>query len=158
MKTKPLKWNVDWNDLSKKDKFLVDFPFLGTLDKAIADIEKQLKGRRHADLDEWNKYPSEIKALAFKLNQRIKEEIWESDIFLPEDPADIPLSNHITDKWDLLPMYMQIIEKEMKIKMDIEFWENLDKMKYIEAIERIYKKKTERIESPNSDSAAAKSE
>jgi hypothetical protein len=149
MKYKPLKWNVNWNKLSKKENFLIDFPFIGTYDKAIADIEKQLKNRKISDLDEWNKYPLEIKEFAFTLNKRIKEEIWGSNIFLPEDPADIPLSNHITDKWDVLPMYIQIIEKEMQIEMDIEFWEELDKMKYVEVIEQLYKKKTERISSTN---------
>jgi len=32
----------------------------------------------------------------------------------------------------------------MQIKMDTEFWNNLDKMKYIEVIEKLYKKKSER--------------
>jgi hypothetical protein len=147
MSNKPLKWNVDWNQLSRKEKFLIDFPFIGTRDKAIANIEKQLKDRENHDLDEWDKFPIEIKTLAFKLNKRIKEEIWGTDIFLPQDPADIVLSNHITDKFDLLPMYIQIIEKEIQIEMNNKFWEALDKMNYVEVIEQLYKKKTELISS-----------
>ena len=116
------------------ERFLIDFPFIGALDKAAADIRKQLRKRTHSDLNAWDKYPDEIKHTAFRLNEKIKAEIWDSSIFLPDDPADIVFASRCTLRLEPFSPYIFIIENELGREIDIEFIEDMNTMKYIEII------------------------
>ena len=159
MNYKPLKWNIDWENMTFKERFLLGAPFIATEDKAYKDIAAQLKERDDSYLSEWDKYSPDIKKLAIDLLNRIKNEnIWPSAIFLPDDPADIPLGVHFdfTDKLDFYPIAYSIVEKDLKIKMDTDFWNGLHKMTFGQAIEKLYKKKAELSASGNPASPSAR--
>lgn len=139
---KPLKWCLDWNNLSFKERFLMRTPFVGTEDKAYKDIVRQLEQRTKDDLSAWDKYPDEISQLANKISKLFEADgIWPNAIFLPDDPADIPfaLRFDFTDKFDLIPASIYIIEKDLGIEMEIDFWENLEKLSFAQSIEIIKK-------------------
>ncbi len=61
----------------------------------------------------------------------------------PLDPADIPSALHFdfTDKWDLLPYSVDLVEKRLGIGMPVDFWDSLGTMTFSEAIAEIYKRK-----------------
>jgi hypothetical protein len=146
--SKPLKWSVDWKNLSFKDKFLMGAPFVATEDKAYKDIVRQLTSRTEKDLEAWSSFPAEVSALARELSGILKTEgIWPSDLFLPDDPADVPFAPYFdfTDKWDFLPAYIDIVEKKLGIPMDNDFWDRIAGMTYAEAITEISQKKTKRL-------------
>jgi hypothetical protein len=144
MATKPLRWCLDWNNPSPKDRFLMGCPFVGTEDRAYKDIVCQLKERTEADLAVWDAYPPEVRQLALGVASALKDQrIWPSRVFLPTDPADIPFHLRETDRWDLLPAAFGILEKDFGIKMESEFWDNLPGMTYGQAIEELVAKKAE---------------
>ena len=135
-----------------KERFLLGAPFVATEDKAYKDIISQLNERNESYLAAWDKYPPDIGRLAIDLSKRLQiERVWPSAIFLPDDPADIPLGGHFdfTDKLDFYPIAYSIVEKDMKIKMDTDFWNSLPKMTFGQAIEKLYRKKVELSSSGN---------
>lgn len=143
MNAKPLTWCLDWNNLKPKEKFLMGCPFVATEDKVYKDIVNQLKQRALDDLKAWDAYPKEVADLAKKISAVLQDEgVWPSAIFLPDDPADIPLGHYFdfTDKWDFMPISFKIIEKDLGIEMDMDFWESLSEITYAKAIETIIKK------------------
>ncbi|PID65798.1 MAG: hypothetical protein CR975_05740 [Gammaproteobacteria bacterium] len=144
MSNKPLTWCVDWQNLTAKEKFLMGMPFIGTDVKAYKDINTQLKTRSEADLQEWDSYPKEISELAKQIIELYKKKkLWPNPIFLPQDPADIAfcLRFDLTDKYDLLPDSIWVVEQDIGIKMDEEFWHNLHHYKFYQSIEIILKNK-----------------
>ena len=154
--TKPLKWSIDWEHLTLKQRFLMGAPFVATEDSVERDIFRQLNGRTEADLSAWDSYPSEIRLLATRVANALKREaVWPSALFLPEDPADIPLGGHFdqTDKWDMLPVAASIVEKESGIKMDSAFWNSLPQMTYAQAIEVIARNQAEPVHAGDSQPA-----
>lgn len=141
---KPLTWCVDWQNLTSKEKFLMGMPFIGPDIKAYKDIKRQLEERSEENLKEWDKYPEEISKLAKQIIDLYKKKnLWPNPLFLPQDPADIAfcLRFDLTDKYDLLPESMRIVEKDIGIEMDEEFWETLHKYKFHQAIKLILEKK-----------------
>jgi len=139
---KLLTWCVDWQNLTSKEKFLMGMPFIGPDSKAYKDIRYQLSKRSDTDLQEWDIYPKEISKLAKRIIELYKKKgVWPNPIFLPQDPADIAfcLRFDLTDKYDLLPESMWIVEKDIGVEMEDEFWENLHELKFHQAIEIIIK-------------------
>ena len=115
-------------------------PFVATEDRVFADIVRQLNERTESDLAAWNKYPDGVRLMAGDLSEQLKSEgIWPSALFLPDDPADIPLGNRFgeTDKWDFLPAVVSIVEKNLGIRMDMAWWNALPRMTYAQAVEQI---------------------
>ena len=144
--TTPLQWSIDWAKPSFKERFLMGCPFVATEDRVFADILRQLSERRESDLAAWDKYPDEVRLMVRDLSERLKAEgIWPSALFLPDDPADIPLGNRFgeTDKWDFLPAVYTIVEKNLGIKMDMAFWDDLPSMMYVQAVERMITQRAE---------------
>jgi hypothetical protein len=142
----PLKWCIDWSKPTFKDRFLMGSPFRATEDRVRQDIHRQLSERDETDLGLWNRYPPEVQLLAEHLTSRLKADgIWPSALFLPDDPADIPLGFKLgeTDKWDFMPASVTIVEKDMGIVMDLAFWDGLSEMTFAQAIEMMIKKKAE---------------
>jgi hypothetical protein len=146
MMTEPLKWCVDWGKLSTKEKFLMGAPFVATEDRAYKDIVQQLAERTEADIEQWNSFPQDVSSLAKDISMALKADgIWPSSIFLPDDPADVPLGHYFdfTDKWDLLPASLALVEKEFGIEMDNGFWDRLSEMTYAQAVTEISRRKAE---------------
>ena len=144
--TKPLKWSIDWEHLTFKQRFLMGAPFVATEDKVHRDILQQLNGRTEADIAAWDTYSAEVSQLAKDVAARLKvERIWPSSIFLPDDPADIPLGGHFgqTDRYDLAPAAFAIVEEEAGIKLNLAFWEGLSHMTYVQAVEQMIRQKAE---------------
>ncbi|MBA4387280.1 MAG: hypothetical protein C0404_04820 [Verrucomicrobia bacterium] len=144
--TKPLKWSIDWAKPSFKERLLMGCPLVATEDRVYADIVRQLSERTESDLLAWNKYQEEVRLMAGALSEKLKaERIWPSALFLPDDPADIPLGNRFeeTDKWDFLPAVYSIVEKDLGIKMDAGFWDGLSCMTYVQAVEQMIRRKAE---------------
>jgi len=118
-------------------------PFIGPDTKAYKDIINQLKERSEIDLKEWDNYPEEISKLAKRIIELYKKKnLWPNPIFLPQDPADIAfcLRFDLTDKYDLLPESMGVVEKNIGVEMEEDFWDNLHKYKFNQAIEMIIKR------------------
>lgn len=121
-------------------------PFAATEHRVRADILRQLSGRSAADLSAWDSYPPEVRWLAAELSSaRMSHDIWPSAVFLPDDPADIPMGDHFgeTDRWDFLPATFSIVEKEMGINMDAGFWDGLAGMTYAQAVGMMARKRAE---------------
>lgn len=141
-----LKWSIDWRNLKPKEKFLMGAPFIATEDKVYKDIVRQLKERNHNDLEAWNSFPSNITNLANNIsNSLMSEGIWPSTLFLPNDPADIPLGGYFdfTDKWDIFPAIFDVIKKDHGIQIDCDLWEKLPEITYVQAVQEIDRRKIE---------------
>jgi len=135
--TKPLKWNLDWKHLTRQEKFLMGAPFVATEDRAYKDIVRQLSARKATDLEAWSELPDEVRELASRISNALKTDgIWPSEFFVPDDPADIPFALHFdfTDKWDLSPYAIDLVEKRLRIQMPTAFWEHLGTMTFAEAL------------------------
>jgi hypothetical protein len=155
--TEPLKWCVDWSNPSFKDKFLMGAPFVATEDKARNDIICQLESRSQDAMEEWKCFPDKIQEMARTICQIVKTEgIWPSNIFLPSDPADVPFGLHFdfTDKWDFLPYSVDLVEKRLKVKMSLDFYDYLEKMTFADAVTKICGQKAEQDESTVPSKAA----
>lgn len=140
--TKPLKWCVNWDNLSFKERFLIGTPFIGTDVIAYKDIVRQLKTRTEIDLENWDRFPDKISKIALNIMKLFKtNQIWPNPIFIPEDPADITFALYfdLTDKFDIMPASIDIVQKEYGIELDAEFWEELEKLSFLQAIEIISK-------------------
>lgn len=142
----PLKWCVEWKNLTRREKFLIGVPFLATEDRAYKDIVRQLEKRAGDGLDEWADFPTEVREMACRISGTVKSDgIWPSSNFLPKDPADIPFGLHFdfTDKWDFLPYSIDLVEKRLNAKMPEEFWDRLYTMNFGEAVTEICKRRAE---------------
>ena len=137
-----------------KDRLLMGSPVGATEERASKDIVRQLKERTEADLAAWDAYTPEVRKLALDLASALNDQgLWPSRVFLPDDPADIPLGWHLgqTDRWDLVPGAFAIVEKDFGIKLDLEWWTKaLSELTYAQAIERMLAKNAEPGASGNS--------
>ena len=144
--TEPLRWCLDWNHLSRKEKFLKGAPFLATEDRAYRDIVRQLETRTVSQIEEWARFPRDVQDLARRISQALKNDgVWPSELFLPDDPADIPFALHFdfTDKWDSRHYSIDLIEERLGIEIPIDFWERLATMSFAAAITEICRNKAE---------------
>ena len=146
--SQPLKPSVDLNNPSKKQRFLMGFPFLCPREKAYQEIVEQLKVRTEKDLEVWESHPTEVASLAKEVSEMLKSErVWPSSLFLPDDPAAAVFAinfDWFTDTWDLLPISFDIVEKRLGVEIDESFWlEEIYKISYFDAINHIIKKRAE---------------
>jgi hypothetical protein len=156
--TEPLKWCLDWDHLTFREKLLMGAPFVATEDQAYRDVVRQLKKRTEVAMEEWAKYPQEVSQLAKSVSQALKSDgIWPSEAFVPDDPADIPfaLRFDFTDKWDLMPYSIDLVEKRLGIKMQTNFWDRLNTMSFAEAIAEICRREAEQTAGQGPGTAGA---
>jgi acyl carrier protein len=145
----PLRWCLDWDHLSRKEKFLMGAPFLATEDRAYRDIVRQLETRTVSQIEEWARFPGDVQDLARRISRALKNDgVWPSELFLPDDPADIPFALHFdfTDKWDSIHYSIDLVEKRFGIEIPIDFWERLDTMSFAEAVTEILRHKAEQCD------------
>lgn len=131
-------------------------PFVATEDRAYRDIVRQLERRTAGSLDEWAGLPMDVQEMARAISHAVKADgIWPSDVFFPCDPADIPFGLHFdfTDRWDLVPYALDLVEKRLGVRMPDEFWEQLIAMTFEEALTEICKRKAEQSHGADAGSA-----
>jgi hypothetical protein len=135
--TEPLKWCVDWSNLSFKERFLMGAPFVATEDKVRKGIIRQLNERSEEDLSVWREHPKDVCELAWKISKELKREtIWPSDLFLPDDPLDIVFAIRfdLAKEWNMTLVVQTIVEKTIGGKMYPAFWLNLESLSFLEAV------------------------
>ena len=138
--TNPLKWNLDWKHLTRRERFLMGSPFVATEDRAYRDIVRQLNERKTSDMKAWSGLPEEIREISCCIVNALKtDRVWPSAFFVPNDPADIPFAIHFdfTDKWDRVPYAIDLVERRLGIKMSSKFWDDIDTKTFAEALVEI---------------------
>lgn len=91
--TNPLKWNLDWKHLTRRESFLMGAPFGATEDRAYRDIVRQLNERKTSDMKAWSGLPEEIREISCCIVNALKtDRVCPSAFFVPNDPADIPFA------------------------------------------------------------------
>lgn len=133
----PLKWKVDWNNLTPTQRFFVGFPILGPQHTVYADLKQQLKARSLGDLTAWKKHPEDVQRAAEQVTEILKDYLgWpKSSVFLPDDPADIPFWDRRGDL--AFVEVIMALEKHLGVELNEELWLGLSKMTFGEAITKI---------------------
>ena len=146
MEIKPLQWPIDWTTLSRFDRFFLFNPFWGKAKHIYGDLLDQLDDRTEEDLNQWEKYPAEIRKL-FNITFPIIIEYmeWpEASIFLPDDPAEILFWGEV-DFLDVSYALM-CIEEELEIEVSDEFCWDL-RCTYAQLLQKFFveKSRTSRV-------------
>ena len=146
METKPLQLSVDLTSLSRFDRFFLRNPFWGKARHVYGDLLDQLDDRTEEDLNQWGKYPAEIRELFNTTSPIIIEcMLWpETSIFLPDDPLETLLWAHFGD-WDTKNA-IDSIEELLGIKTSDEFWQNLSGGTYAQLLQKYFDEKSRTIE------------
>jgi hypothetical protein len=132
--TKPLEWPVNWAALTPSQKLLMDFHFVGTLDRSFKGIAEQLKHRSEVSRDSWKPFCTKEQTIARVIARIAKEEIgWPNTYFIPDDPFEILL-------WDagedlLTTSALERIESDIGLEgMDDDQWKELASQTFGEVV------------------------
>jgi hypothetical protein len=133
----PLKWPVDWANLTTRQRLLLDAPFIGVLDRAFKGIVVQIQQRPQECPEYWSQFSKREKAVEDAISRIAMEEIgWPNSHFIPDDPFEIIMWDGGDDLATAAALGRLEKELGLKRKSDSE-WQNLASHTYGYVVQRL---------------------
>jgi hypothetical protein len=113
----PLTWNA--TNLSRWQSFIIGTPFICPIDKEINRLNKIIKQRNRNEVKSlWHVHDQSIqKHYQIASDYVYSNGPWHAPNFIPNDPTTIVFAMHLdyTDKYDLLPMWTEMLKDRFHI-------------------------------------------